>query len=404
LNYKKNKGKKSENFEVITDYPVKFKDIGGYDLIKSELKQCVDILKNYTKYQKYNVRIPRGVILEGPPGTGKTLIAKGLAGEAKTGFISVSGPSFQEKYVGVGASRIRELFQLAEKNIPCIIFIDEIDALGKKRSSDGEAATSERDSTLNQLLICLDGFNTKPGVFVIGATNRIDMLDSALLRPGRIDKRIYIGMPDSKTRRSILEIHSRGKPMNPNIELNYLVEITNGLSGSQIENVLNESMLNALRDGREEIQKEDIEMVMNKLMVGWQPNEHEMTDHLVEQIAIHEMGHAVVGLLAKHHSKLKKVVINFSSPKTPGFTQFEENIVNIYTRIISIIISPSSIRTTNSTCIDSKYRTCIITIRNGDTTTITSKSTTNSTCIDSRYRSCIITILYQNIYCTISKT
>ena len=332
LNYKKNKGKKSDNFEVITDYPIKFKDIGGYEMIKEELKQCVDILQNYSKYQKYNVRIPRGLIFEGPPGTGKTLIAKGLAGEAKTGFISVSGPSFQEKYVGVGASRIRELFQLAEKNIPCIIFIDEIDALGKKRSSDGEAATSERDATLNQLLICLDGFNTKSGVFVIGATNRIDMLDHALLRPGRIDKRIYIGLPDSKTRRSILEIHGKGKPMDPSIELDYLVDITSGLSGAQIENILNESMLNALREGREQILKSDIELVMNKLMVGWQPNEHEMTDHLVEQIAIHEMGHAVVGLLARHHSRLKKVVINFSSPKTPGFTQFEENIVNIYTR------------------------------------------------------------------------
>jgi len=331
-NYKKNKSKKSDNFEVIYDFPIKFKDIGGYDSIKLELKQCIEILNNYTKYEKYNVRIPRGLVLEGPPGTGKTLIAKGLAGEANTGFISVSGPEFQEKYVGVGASKIRELFSLADKNTPCIIFIDEIDAVGKKRSSDGEAATSERDSTLNQLLICLDGFNTKPGVFLIGATNRIDMLDPALLRPGRIDKRIYIGLPDSKTRKSIIEIHSKGKPMDPKIELNYLIDIMNGLSGAQIENVLNEAMLNALRDNRDMIQKTDIEMVMNKLMVGWQPNEHEMADNLIEQIAIHEMGHAIVGILSKHHSKLKKVVINFSSPRTPGFTQFEENIVNIYTR------------------------------------------------------------------------
>jgi cell division protease FtsH len=327
-----NPDKKSENFEVITKSPFNFSNVGGYDNIKQELDQCVDLLSNYTKYAGYNVRIPKGLIFEGPPGNGKTMLAKALAGEAKVGFIAVSGSQFQDKYVGVGSGRIRELFELAQKNIPCIIFIDEIDALGRKRSGDGETSGSERDNTLNELLVALDGFKNTSGIFVIGATNRADLLDDALVRPGRIDKRIYIGNPDAKTRRAILNIHSTGKPYDNSIVIDELVETTNGLSGAQLENLLNEAMLNALRQDRTKFTDVDIDLVMNKMMVGWQPNEHQFTSDIIDHIAIHELGHAVVGLLSKHHSKMTKVVINLSAPKSPAYTIFESSASNILTR------------------------------------------------------------------------
>jgi ATP-dependent metalloprotease FtsH len=323
---------KTKNFEVMKNPGMNFNDVGGYENVKDELRQCVDILKDYKKYKQYNVRIPKGLILEGPPGTGKTLIAKALAGESKCSFIPVSGSDFQEKYVGVGPTRIKELFRLARENIPCIIFIDEIDALGRKRSSDGESSSNERDNTLNALLVELDGFKNSTGVFVVAATNRYDLLDNALTRPGRIDKKIFIGLPDKVTRESIINIHIRGKPHDNTIDIPNLIEITEGLSGAQIENLLNEAMLNALRYNRTEFNFNDFDFIMNKMMAGWQPNEHEFTSDIIDHIAIHEMGHAVVGFLSKHHSKMSKVVINLSSPKSPGYTVFESSTSNIYVR------------------------------------------------------------------------
>lgn len=331
-NRRTGKQSKGKNFELVTNNDHTFSNVGGYRKVKAELLQTVDILTNYTKYSPYSVRVPKGLIFEGPPGNGKTLLAKALAGEAQSNFIAVSGAEFQEKYVGVGASRIRELFSFASENTPCIIFIDEIDALGKARANDGETSSSERDATLNELLVSLDGFKNASGVFVIGATNRPDMLDPALVRPGRIDKRVYIGNPDEETRRSILLIHIKGKPHDVTINMDNLVDLTNGLSGAQIENLLNEAMLYALRQNRVYFTQPDIDECLNRILVGWQPTDHQFTQDIIDHIAIHELGHAVVGLLAKHHAKMKKVIINLSAPNTPAYTVFDNPTSNIMTR------------------------------------------------------------------------
>lgn len=321
-------------FQIIKKNDYNFNHVGGYDKIKKELMQSADILINYEKYKKYNVRTPKGMIFEGPPGNGKTLIAKAFSGELNISFIPVSGSEFSEKYVGVGASRVRELFKLAEQNKPCIIFIDEIDAVARKRGNDAVTSNSEKDQTLNQLLISLDGFKQSNGVFIIGATNRIDLLDNALLRPGRMDKNIFIGNPDSETRKAIIQIHLDGKPIDPSVSIESLVEMTGGFSGAQIENLLNEAMLRALRENRELINHYDIEYIVNRILSGWQSNESKYSDDIIQRIAIHELGHAVVGFFSEHHPKITKVSLNLWSPKTPGFTVFEnsdEN-MNIYTK------------------------------------------------------------------------
>jgi cell division protease FtsH len=319
----KNKNEDSDSrFEIIQNSSYSFKDIGGYDNIKEELLQVADILVNYTKYSKFNIRTPKGLILEGPPGNGKTLMAKCLCGEINVNFIAVSGSEFIEKYVGVGSARISELFKLATDNIPCVVFIDEIDALGRKRS-DSDNGNTEHASTLNQLLVKLDGFHNMSGVFVIGATNRKDLLDSALMRPGRMDKIIYMGLPDSETRESIINIHIKGKPYEKTITVEDLVHKTNGLSGAQIENLLNEAMLGALRNNQEIISSELIEDNLIKVHVGYQSSPHKFSKETIKKIAIHEVGHAIVGLLSKNYNKLVKVSINLWSPKSPGLTQFD---------------------------------------------------------------------------------
>lgn len=318
---------KSENFEVIKNNDFKFKDVGGHDKIKEELMQCADLLTNYQKYSKYNVRTPKGLILEGPPGNGKTLLAKGFCGEIDVGFIPVSGSQFQEKYVGVGAARVRELFDLAKENVPCIIFMDEIDAIGRKRS--GDESKQDHDSTLNELLVNLDGFKSTNGIFIMGATNRIDLLDDALIRPGRVDKKIYVGNPDKKTREAIIQIHIKGKPHNMNV--NQLVDLTNGYSGAQIENLLNEAMLYALRQNREIMTISDIEITSNRILVGFQSTDTIVTPEVLAQIATHEMGHALIGMFTKY-KKLIKVTINLSSPTSLGFTLFEPNETQLLTR------------------------------------------------------------------------
>lgn len=322
------------SFEIVEKSKYNFTDIGGYDKIKEELYQVLDILKNKKKYEKYNVRIPRGLMFEGPPGNGKTLLAKGFCGEANMSFIPVSGSEFTEKYVGVGASRIRELFKLAAKNSPCIIFIDEMDALARKRGNDMANSNSEKDQTLNQLLINMDGFNNEDDIFVIGSTNRLDLLDNALLRPGRMDKKVYIGNPDSKTRKAILKIHLENKPLDKLINVDSIVEMTGGYSGAQIENLLNEVMLYVLRDNRELIEWSDLEYINNRILAGWQDQESKFSEEMIDRIIVHELGHAIVGFLCKDHANVMKVVLNMNSPTSPGYTVFESNDEdsNIYTK------------------------------------------------------------------------
>ena len=270
-----------------------FADVAGADEEKEELREIVEFLKNPKKYNELGARIPKGVLLVGPPGTGKTLLARAVAGEAGVPFFSISGSDFVEMFVGVGASRVRDLFEQAKKNSPCIIFIDEIDAVGRQRGAGLGGGHDEREPTLNQLLVEMDGFGANEGVIMIAATNRPDVLDPALMRPGRFDRQVVVSYPDIKGREEILKVHARGKPLAPDVELKTIAKSTAGFTGADLENLLNEAALLAARRNLKAITMAEIEEATIKVVVGTEKKSHVMTDHEKRLTANHEAGHAV---------------------------------------------------------------------------------------------------------------
>jgi len=322
-----NMGRTTARFQMDPTTGVTFKDVAGIANAKLELEEVVDFLKDPSRYSALGAKIPRGVILTGPPGTGKTLLAKAVAGEAGVPFFSVSGSEFVEMFVGVGASRVRDLFGQAKKNAPCIIFIDEIDAVGRARSGMAGGAgmvNDEREQTLNQILTEMDGFEGNPGVIIIAATNRVDILDSALLRPGRFDRTVQVDLPDFKERRAILDVHARGKPLSPSVDLDVVARRTPGFSGASLANLLNEAAIFAARNRRTEIVTGDMENALDRIVLGAEKTDRIITDKIKKLVAYHESGHALVGALMKDYDVVQKVTI---IPRGPagGVTFFAPN-------------------------------------------------------------------------------
>ncbi len=288
---------------------VTFKDVAGCDEEKEELVEIIDFLKNPRKYNEIGARIPKGVLLFGPPGTGKTLLAKAVAGEAGVPFFSISGSDFVEMFVGVGASRVRDMFKIAKQNAPCIIFIDEIDAVGRQRGAGMGGGHDEREQTLNQMLVEMDGFNGNLGIIVMAATNRPDVLDPALLRPGRFDRQITISNPDVNGREAILKVHARNKHLDPSIKLGEIAQRIPGFSGADIENLLNEAALLAAREDRKIINTQDIDEAIDRVMMGPAKKSRKISDEEKNLIAHHEAGHAVIGLKLDNANIVQKVTI-----------------------------------------------------------------------------------------------
>ena len=294
---------------VQSNLRVRFSDVAGAEEEKEELAEVVEFLKSPKKFSTLGARIPSGVLLVGPPGTGKTLFAKAVAGEAGVPFFSVSGSDFVEMYVGVGAKRVRELFDMAKKNQPCIIFIDEIDAVGRRRGAGLGGGHDEREQTLNQILVQMDGFEANEGIIVIAATNREDILDPALLRPGRFDRRINVNLPDVKGREQILKVHARNKPMSPDVNFKTVARITAGFSGAELANLLNEAAILAARKGNKTIGNLELYDGINKVLMGPQKKSRVVTESDKRCTAYHEAGHAVLACLCKHCDPVHEVSI-----------------------------------------------------------------------------------------------
>ena len=298
-----------------------FADVAGADEEKAELQEIVEFLKNPGQFNTLGARIPHGVLLVGPPGTGKTLLARACAGEAGVPFYSISGSDFVEMYVGVGASRVRDLFDKAKKNMPSIIFIDEIDAVGRQRGAGLGGGHDEREQTLNQLLVEMDGFGANEGVIVMAATNRADILDQALLRPGRFDRRVYVGLPDVKGREDILRVHTRNKPLAPDVKLKTIAQSTVGFSGADLENLVNEAALLAARRGRKAITEQEIEEASIKVVAGPEKKSHVVTDKEKRLTAYHEGGHAITGYFCPTHDPVHQISI-VPRGQAGGFTMY----------------------------------------------------------------------------------
>ena len=299
---------------------VTFNDVAGADEEKAELQEIVEFLKNPQKFVQIGARIPKGVLLVGPPGTGKTLIAKAVAGEAGVPFLSISGSDFVELYVGVGASRVRDLFEQAKKNAPAIVFIDEIDAVGRQRGAGLGGGHDEREQTLNQLLVEMDGFGANEGVIVIAATNRKDILDNALLRPGRFDRQVYVGAPDVKGREAILKVHARNKQFDPDVKFSDIAKTTAGFTGADLENLLNEAALLAARRNKKLISQEEIEESLLKVVMGVEKKSHIINEHDKRLTAYHEAGHAICFHVLPTQDPVHHVTIIPRSSGAGGFT------------------------------------------------------------------------------------
>ncbi|MEG1806104.1 MAG: ATP-dependent zinc metalloprotease FtsH, partial [Clostridia bacterium] len=294
---------------INTEVKVRFSDVAGAEEEKEELAEIVEFLKSPKKFSELGAKIPRGVLMVGPPGTGKTLFAKAIAGESKVPFFSISGSDFVEMYVGVGASRVRDLFDNAKKNAPCIVFIDEIDAVGRQRGAGMGGGHDEREQTLNQLLVQMDGFETNDGIIVIAATNRADVLDPALLRPGRFDRQVYVNIPDVRGREAIFKVHARNKPISPDIDFKALARITSGFTGADIANLLNEAAILAARNNRKTIMQLDINEAINKVIIGPQKKSRVVTESDKRITAYHEAGHAILAKVLKGNDPVHEVSI-----------------------------------------------------------------------------------------------
>ena len=308
-------GRSNAKVYVQSTHGIRFADVAGEDEAKENLQEIVDYLHNPTKYTDIGASMPKGILLVGPPGTGKTMLAKAVAGESNVPFFSISGSEFVEMFVGMGASKVRDLFRQAKEKAPCIVFIDEIDAIGQKRNSGNLGGNDEREQTLNQLLTEMDGFEGNNGVIILAATNRPDSLDPALTRPGRFDRRVPVELPDLKGREEILKVHAKKVNLAPGVDFNTVARMASGASGAELANIVNEAALRAVRAGRKAVTEADLEESIEVVIAGYQKKNSILTDHEKCVVAYHEIGHALVAALQSHSAPVQKITI---IPRTSG--------------------------------------------------------------------------------------